>query len=358
MCGAGERLETVDGVTITYAYTAAGELETRVVGTTDTTRYGYDVLGNLTEVELPDGREIAYIIDGRNRRVGKTVDGRLTQGFLYGDQLNPVAELDSTGAVVARFVYGTRANVPDYMEKGGAVYRLISDHLGSVRRVVDVATGQIAQRMDYDAFGRVIQDTNAGFQPFGFAGGLYDEDTGLVRFGARDYDAGTGRWTAKDPILFVGGDPNLYGYVTGDPTNWIDPSGLIIWDLIDVGLFLHDLRDFMLCDGDSSDLLLSATGLLPGVPNLRLLKGVRKGLGQNPFAGKSAKQIDRILRRRGFEPRGKDPVSGLGGYVNPKTGRSYHIDPSNRFGEPPHVDVNRPRGYQGPLEKKKKPFAP
>jgi len=54
------------------------------------------------------------------------------------------------------------------------------------------------QRLAYDEFGRVLGDSNPGFQPFGFAGGLYDADTGLVRFGARDYDAYTGRWTARD----------------------------------------------------------------------------------------------------------------------------------------------------------------
>jgi RHS repeat-associated protein len=88
--------------------------------------------------------------------------------------------------------------------------------------VVDVATGAITQRIDYDEFGNVVQDTNPGFQPFGFAGGLYDRDTKLVRLGARDYDAVTGRWTTKDPIRFSGGDANLYGYVMGDPVNHVD----------------------------------------------------------------------------------------------------------------------------------------
>jgi RHS repeat-associated protein len=68
-------------------------------------------------------------------------------------------------------------------------------------------------------------DTNPGFQPFGFAGGLYDRDTGLVRFGARDYDATTGRWTAKDPVRFGGGDGNLFAYALGDPVDRIDPDG-------------------------------------------------------------------------------------------------------------------------------------
>jgi RHS repeat-associated protein len=62
----------------------------------------------------------------------------------------------------------------------------------------------------------VLQDTNPGFQPFGFAGGIYDTDTKLVRFGARDYDAEVGRWTAKDPVGFEGDGSNLYVYVTND----------------------------------------------------------------------------------------------------------------------------------------------
>lgn len=79
--------------------------------------------------------------------------------------------------------------------------------------------------MDYDEFGTVILDTNPGFQPFGFAGGLYDRDTGLTRFGERDYDPETSRWTAKDSIKFEGG-LNFYSYVLNDPVNKIDPSGL------------------------------------------------------------------------------------------------------------------------------------
>ncbi|MEN8147447.1 MAG: RHS repeat-associated core domain-containing protein, partial [Campylobacterota bacterium] len=70
-------------------------------------------------------------------------------------------------------------------------------------------------------------DSDPSFKvPFGFAGGLYDPDTGLTRFGYRDYDAYTGKWTAKDPIGFDGGDSNLYGYVLGDPVNFLDPLGL------------------------------------------------------------------------------------------------------------------------------------
>jgi len=92
--------------------------------------------------------------------------------------------------------------------------------------VVDTATGAVAQRIDYDEWGNVTQNTNPGFQPFGFGGGLVDDQTGLVRFGARDYDPMVGRWTARDPVLFKAGDANLYRYVFGNPTNMVDPTGL------------------------------------------------------------------------------------------------------------------------------------
>jgi RHS repeat-associated protein len=209
----------------TYSYTANGELLSKTAGG-QTTAYEYDVLGNLRKVTLPDGKVIEYLIDGQNRRIGKRVDGTLVQGFLYQDQLKPIAELDGSGSIVSRFVYATRVNVPDYLIKGGNTYRIITDHLGSPRLVVDITNGAIVQRMDYDEFGNVITDTNPDFQPFGFAGGLYDRNTGLVRFGVRDYDAEIGRWTVKDPILFGGGDMSLYRYVQNNPTKHVDVTGL------------------------------------------------------------------------------------------------------------------------------------
>ena len=146
--------------------------------------------------------------------------------WLYKDQLRIVAELDSTNSVVSRFVYGERPNVPEYMLKGGQTYRLILDHLGSVRLVVNATNASITQRMDYDAWGNVTEDTSPGFQPFGYAGGLYDGATGLVRFGARDYEARTGRWTARDEASTLRSEStNLYAYCQADPLNFFDNTG-------------------------------------------------------------------------------------------------------------------------------------
>ena len=208
----------------TYSYTANGELQSKLRGG-QTTSYNYDALGNLRQVTLPNGTPIEYLIDGQNRRIGKKINGALVQGFLYQGQLQPAAELDGSGNVVSRFVYATGVNVPDYLIKGGVTYRILKDHLGSPRLVVNTATGAVEQRLDYDEYGKVLTDTNPGFQPFGFAGGIYDRDTGLVRFGARDYEAGSGRWTAKDKLIFDGGTSNLYQYVNDDPINEDDTQG-------------------------------------------------------------------------------------------------------------------------------------
>jgi len=185
-------------------------------------------LTNLELVELPSNEQIEYVIDGKDRRVAKKINGVLTEAYLYQGDVNPIAALDNNGNVIAQYVYASQDNIPDYIITDNSTYRLITDDLGSVRLVVDIATGEIIQRLDYDVWGNILVDTNPGFQPFGFAGGLYEPNTGLTRFGARDYDPQIGRWTAQDPIGHASQDTNLYTYVYNDPVNNTDPSGLFV----------------------------------------------------------------------------------------------------------------------------------
>ncbi|MCA9600600.1 MAG: RHS repeat-associated core domain-containing protein [Myxococcales bacterium] len=210
-----------------FVYDRRGALTSKTNTTTSATEtYSYDGLGRLVKATVP-GKTIYYVLDGQGRRIGKVVNGSLEKGWLYADALRPIAQLNSAGQVEATFVYGTRANVPDYIVKtDGTTYRVVSDNLGSVRLVINVADGTVVHRMDYDEWGRVTMESGTvGLHPFGFAGGMYDRDTKLVRFGARDYDAVTGRWTAKDPIRLDGG-MNMLGYCGNDPVNASDPNGL------------------------------------------------------------------------------------------------------------------------------------
>ncbi len=132
---------------------------------------------------------------------------------------------DGNNALLMRFEYAD-ARMPVAMTAGGVKYYLAYDQVGTLKAVAD-ASGNVIKKIEYDTFGNILSDSNPAFAvPFGFAGGLYDRDTKLVRFGYRDYDPETGRWTAKDPILFAGGDTNLYGYCLNDPINFVDPPGL------------------------------------------------------------------------------------------------------------------------------------
>jgi RHS repeat-associated protein len=258
----------INGVTASvYTYDANGNRETRVhAGATDVgiydaqdriTSYGdcayeldaagfvterdcgagpemfvYDARGSLRSATLANGTVITYMIDPLGRRIGRRVNGALDKGWLYLDGLRPVAQVNSAGQLEAVYLYGTRANVPDtIIEKtasGDALYRVVADHLGSPRRVLRVSDGAVVHELDFDEWGNVLREAGSkqDLHPFGFAGGLRDRDTGLVRFGARDYEPVTGRWTARDPVLFEGGDTNLYAYAGSDPMNWVDPDGL------------------------------------------------------------------------------------------------------------------------------------
>ena len=143
---------------------------------------------------------------------------------------------DANDNVKQRFEYGL-SHTPVSFTQAGQRYYIQTDHLGSPR-VISSATGTVIKTLSYDSYGNVIADSNPEFAiPFGFAGGLYDADTKLIRFGYRDYDPETGRWTARDPIGFAGGDTNLYGYVLGDPINFIDGNGLSAMNWVFGGIY-------------------------------------------------------------------------------------------------------------------------
>jgi RHS repeat-associated protein len=208
----------------TYAYAPTGQL-TAVTAAAGSTRYTYDDLGALRSVAAPGGRAIAYLVDASGRRVGRLVDGTLVAGYLYQPDGLLAAQTDGSGAVVMSFAYDDAGHLAEVRE-GGTSLLVVTDRLGGPVALVDGSSGKLTEAITYDAWGRITSDTGPGTLPIGFAGGLRDPDTGLVRFGARDYDPATGRWTGPDPILYAGGDTNLYRYAGGDPVNATDPGGL------------------------------------------------------------------------------------------------------------------------------------
>jgi RHS repeat-associated protein len=200
--------------------------------TTGLTRsFDHDSRGTLRRVTV-GGTEVRYTVDGSGRRIARQENGTTTAQWLYRDGLRMAAELDGTGALRWRFVYATGKHVPHAaIGADGTVYRLVTDQVGSLRLVVRASDGAVMQRMRHDAWGRVEENfVEAGFArvPFGFAGGLVDQVTGLVHFGAREYNPVVGSWVENDPIRWAGGATGLYEYVGNSPVGRVDPSGLVI----------------------------------------------------------------------------------------------------------------------------------
>ena len=212
-----------------YQYDLDGFLQYKTLSA-GTTYYEYSTRGELLSVDLPDNTTIEYVYGPLGRRIAKKINGTIVEKYLWSGLTTLLAIYDGSDNLVMRFKYAD-SRMPVALEKAGVIYYLAYNQVSSLRAVADAA-GNIVKQIDYDSFGFVLNDTNPGFEvPFGFAGGLYDRDTGLVRFGYRDYDPDAGRWTAKDPIGFAGGDSDLYGYCLNDPINLVDPWGLE-WDLV------------------------------------------------------------------------------------------------------------------------------
>ena len=157
----------------------------------------------------------------------------MVEKYLWQGLTRLLAVYDGGNILRQRFEYADE-RMPVAMKMGAATYYLSYDQVGSLRLVAD-GSGNVVKRISYDSFGNILEDTNPSFTiPFGFAGGLHDRDTGLVRFGYRDYDPEVGRWTAKDPIGFEGGDTDLYGYILNNPINFVDENGLFIQSILKI----------------------------------------------------------------------------------------------------------------------------
>ncbi len=132
-----------------------------------------------------------------------------------------------------RLVYG-QGRSPLGVENGRERYLILTDQVGTPLALAN-PDGSIVQYIRYDSFGNLLEVRGDAVRlPLGFAGGLYDADTGLTRFVWRDYDADTGRFTALDPLREKGGDSDWYGYCVDDPVNKFDVWGLA-WSLFGGG---------------------------------------------------------------------------------------------------------------------------
>ncbi len=210
----------VEQGSVGYGFDVDGFLAQRGVDS-----FQYSARGELLSAVI-DSEIVTYDYDGLGRRVGRTDPSGTTQ-YLYGypESLFLVTDVRDPAGVLTTLYYDDDGFL-FAMDRGGSMYYIGTDQVGTPHVVAD-STGTIVKVLEYDSFGILINDSNTGFDlPIGFAGGLEDAATRLVRFGHRDYDQISGRWTARDPALYDGGQANLYAYSGNDPVSQRDPTGL------------------------------------------------------------------------------------------------------------------------------------
>ena len=141
-----------------------------------------------------------------------------------------VAERDGSGSLLRRYLNGL---APISMTAGTKTAYYAYDGLGSVVNLTS-STGATWWTYSYLPYGGVRTATkNSNQAPdnlLRFAGGYLDP-TALYHFGARQYDAGTGRFISTDPVGPSIADPYVaaYVYANDNPVRYTDPSGRCPW---------------------------------------------------------------------------------------------------------------------------------
>ena len=230
--------------------------------------FSHDVDGNLTvdgrwnytwdgenrlvtmesQTAAPSGIRPALLFeyDCRGRRIRKTVINLNNNNAVLSDAKylyegwNLLAELDGNNNLVRSYVWGL--DLSGTMQGAGGVGGLLAiedaasgghfvayDGNGNVSALVRAADGKYSAQYDYDPFGGTIRSagTMSAANPFRFSTKYTDDESDLIYYGYRFYNASTGRWPNRDPIGESGG-VNLYGFVANDPTDAFDALGLDI----------------------------------------------------------------------------------------------------------------------------------
>ncbi len=219
--GPGGRLREADG--IRYIHDADGNL-TEKHTPQGTWLYGWNGAGLLCEVQRPDGVRVHLGYDALARRTRKVVLGteiKREVRFVWDGDV-PLHEVGSPEGLTT-WLFEPESFAPLGKEDATRRYAVVTDHLGAPTEMYD-ELGQLAWRMQLDAFGVGQPDMALHPCPWRWPGQYEDEETGLLYNRFRYYDAYAGRYISQDPIGLLGG-MLPYAY-PANPLFQVDPLGL------------------------------------------------------------------------------------------------------------------------------------
>ncbi|HKV29950.1 MAG TPA: RHS repeat-associated core domain-containing protein [Candidatus Dormibacteraeota bacterium] len=202
----------------TYTYDTEGQRTSKTDRTSlATTRFLYNGAKQLTSIQYPDGTTTSYTYDPLGRRSTVSAGG-VTTGYVY-DGVNARLEYGS-GGLAASYLNAGDVDRPLEMTRGAASYYYLQNFQGSVTGLTD-GSGTVAATYSADAFGVPTSPQASVTNPFTYTGREYDAKSGLYYNRARYYEPTTGSFISQDPIK----SGQRYGYATGDPVDFTDPSG-------------------------------------------------------------------------------------------------------------------------------------
>ncbi|MBO3276337.1 RHS repeat-associated core domain-containing protein [Pseudomonas schmalbachii] len=245
-------------------------------------RYRYDAIGNLIQLNRPDGTQLdlhydaaqrlvllqrsrngqplleaSYSYDALSRRIGKTihhVDGseqhhrygwdgdrlplkdddqrKRTLVYLPGTfvpllRLEQATNSDEAPELLAvkRLLLGQGLALPETLKSGEATLAIFhTDHLGTPLRLTD-SNGHTLWSAEPDDWAAVCNEQGTTDQPLRFQGQYHDEKSGLCYNQHRYYFPEFGRYISQNPIKISGGT-NTYAYVNSSLLENIDHLGL------------------------------------------------------------------------------------------------------------------------------------
>ena len=247
--------------TVTHTYSYSQSYPNRLTSY-DNQTITYDNVGNIVSfgnksfswtkgtlleqvTDSSNNQTISFTYDGQRRRISKSINGGSNITYAYLNNQLMIENRGSSG--VLKFIY-THQGVSGFFLN----YTLYVFEKNIEQDVIAIrdSTGSVVAKYVYDAWGNHlvldssgVENTSSSFagniNPFRYRSYYYDTDLKMYWLETRYYDPALGRFISPDHYSYLSYQKlhglNLYAYSKNNPVMYYDPSGHFVVSLF-IGL--------------------------------------------------------------------------------------------------------------------------